>query len=133
MLERCENWIKEVALKSFDLTGQFEDTSVDVETHQNLTHWSAEQFRYMTPIDCSSANIMLAFAKCYEVTGNELMLQKAKALGDNLVACQDVMGKIPTIQSPYLPDFWINCQCYTVKALLEVEQIIVNITNSSKL
>ena len=191
MLDRCVKWIKDVALKSFDLTGQFEDTSVDVETHQNLTHWSAEpfaiyllskedatadeiadavdltrfsedqfvywdalpasnglksictpcayeqywnddvkfkgsteQFRYMTPIDCSSANIMLAFAKCYEATGDGLMLQKAKALGDNLVACQDVMGKIPTIQSPYLPDFWINCQCYTVKALLEVESII---------
>ena len=191
MAEKCEAWIRDVAMKTFDLTGQFEDTSVDVETHQNLTHWSAtpyamhllskenitkeelsdaldlvrfcedqfvywdalpasnglknictpcayeqykndfirfkgstEQFKYMTPIDCSSANVMLAFVKCYEATGDLLMLQKAKALGDNLVATQDIMGKIPTIQSPYLPDFWINCQNYTVKVLLETEEII---------
>ncbi|MCQ2143584.1 MAG: hypothetical protein MJY56_05895 [Bacteroidales bacterium] len=190
MLLKCEAWMKAVPMKTFDLTGQFEDTTIDVESHQNLTHWSAapyamyllgkedrtaeefedaidlirfcedqfvywdalpssnglksintpcgyeqyknepvkfkgtdEQFRYYSPIDASSANIMLAMARAYEETGDELFYQKAKALADNLVLCQDVWGKIPTIQSGYTTDFWINCQYYTITALLEMERI----------
>ncbi|MCF0172533.1 MAG: hypothetical protein HUJ91_02195 [Bacteroidales bacterium] len=191
MAARCASWISAVPLKSFDLTGQFEDTSVDVVTHQNLTHWSAvpyalyllakenitedeyqdamdlirfsedqfvywdalpnsngnkgiwapcayeqymnsavefpdskEQFNYLSPIDCSAANIMLAMARAYQVSGDELMYAKAKALADNLVLSQKDSGKIPTVQSDYTDDFWINCQNYTVSALLEMEKIV---------
>lgn len=41
MRDGAAKWMKEVALETFDLTGQFEDTSVDVQPYQNLTNCTA--------------------------------------------------------------------------------------------
>lgn len=44
MKEKAFGWMKEHALKTFDLTGQFEDVGVDVEPYQNLTNCTASPF-----------------------------------------------------------------------------------------
>lgn len=41
MRVKCENWMDEFAIAPFDMTGQFEDVSVDgVELFSNMTHWT---------------------------------------------------------------------------------------------
>lgn len=45
MREKAENWMKTVALETFDLTGQFEDVNVeDVHPYQNLTNCTASPY-----------------------------------------------------------------------------------------
>lgn len=41
MRVKCENWMDEFAIAPFDMTGQFEDVSVEgVELFSNMTHWT---------------------------------------------------------------------------------------------
>jgi len=44
LLSKAEKWMREVALETFDLTGQFEDASVDVVAYQNLTNCTAAPY-----------------------------------------------------------------------------------------
>lgn len=45
MRHKAEKWMKEVALETFDLTGQFEDVNVeDVHPYQNLTNCTASPY-----------------------------------------------------------------------------------------
>ena len=44
MKEKAFKWMDDVALKTFDLTGQFEDVGVDVKPYQNLTNCTAAPF-----------------------------------------------------------------------------------------
>lgn len=41
MRDKAQKWMDEVAVESFDLTGQFEDVSTDVHPYQNLTNCTA--------------------------------------------------------------------------------------------
>lgn len=41
MRDKAEKWMEEVAVETFDLTGQFEDVSTDVRPFQNLTNCTA--------------------------------------------------------------------------------------------
>lgn len=44
MLAKAEKWMNEVALETFNLTGQFEDVTVDVVPYQNLTNCTAAPY-----------------------------------------------------------------------------------------
>lgn len=44
MLSKAESWMQTVALETFDMTGQFEDVSVDVKPYQNLTNATASGY-----------------------------------------------------------------------------------------
>lgn len=44
MRDRAQKWMDEVAVESFDLTGQFEDVSTDVKPFQNLTNCTASPY-----------------------------------------------------------------------------------------
>ncbi len=41
MRDKAEKWMEEVAVETFDLTGQFEDVSTDMQPYQNLTNCTA--------------------------------------------------------------------------------------------
>lgn len=41
MRDKAQRWMDEVAVETFDLTGQFEDVSTDVQPYQNLTNCTA--------------------------------------------------------------------------------------------
>ncbi len=44
MRDKAQRWMDEVAVESFDLTGQFEDVSTDVQPFQNLTNCTASPY-----------------------------------------------------------------------------------------
>lgn len=44
ILSKAEKWMREVALETFNLTGQFEDVTVDVAPYQNLTNCTAAPY-----------------------------------------------------------------------------------------
>jgi len=44
LLSKSEKWMREVALETFNLTGQFEDVTVDVVAYQNLTNCTAAPY-----------------------------------------------------------------------------------------
>ncbi len=44
MRDKAEKWMNEVAVETFDLTGQFEDVSTDVKPYQNLTNCTAAPY-----------------------------------------------------------------------------------------
>ena len=44
VLAKAEQWMQNEIMKSFDLTGQFEDVSVDVQPYQNLTNCTASAY-----------------------------------------------------------------------------------------
>lgn len=87
------------------------------------TTWYApaglEQYLWNVPIDGSTAAIMNAFLNTYKMTGDELMLEKALALGDSITRVQDSeTGMIVThwMSNEWahtLNHFWINCHLGT--------------------
>lgn len=183
MRQKAENWMKEVALETFDLTGQFEDVNVeDVHPYQNLTnctaspyasyilkgkpsakdiedardlirmsedqfvHWNClpekngirrmtgpcvfEQHRYQTPVDNSSCNVANAYLDLYEVTGDRLAFEKAKALVDALTVAQQVTnGYMPTTLDYRNPKkdkgrtFWLNCCVASINIWLRMAEL----------
>lgn len=44
MRDKAEKWMSDVAIETFDLTGQFEDVSVEMEPYQNLTNCTAATY-----------------------------------------------------------------------------------------
>ena len=176
-------WMKEVALETFDLTGQFEDVTVEgLKPYENLTnctaapyasyilhnapsaediadardlirlsedqfvHWNEvpdengirilgtpcvfEQHKYQMPVDNSTCNVANAYLDLYEVTGDRLAFEKARALIDNLTVVQQVTsGQIPTTFKMRTPEndkrrtFWINCSNASIKILLRMAEM----------
>ncbi len=78
-----------------------------------------EQYDWYVPIDSSTASLIKDFLCVYELTKDELLLEKACALGDSVTRMQDpVSGVIPTHWmkedcTENLENFWINCHIYT--------------------
>lgn len=74
-----------------------------------------EQYFWYVPIDGSTGAIMKTFLDLYSVKHDELMLEKACALGDAITRMQDFnTGVIPTHWmwkdcTENLQNFWINC------------------------
>lgn len=175
---KAEVWMKTVALRDFDFTGQFEDVSVsNLRPYENLTNCTAapyasyllkkahptaeeiayakdlirlsedqflywntfpdkmglrristpcvfEQYKYRKPVDSSVCNVSNAFLDAYNVTGDQLYLQKAKALIDNITINQSsVNGIISTTWDFRETDkdgsrtFWINCSLHSIRTL----------------
>lgn len=86
-----------------------------------------EQYKYQMPVDNSACNVSNAMLSLYEVTGDKVMLAKAKALIDNItvVQCSNT-GKIPTtwrIRLNYKPTFWANCTYDSVCTLLRMDSL----------
>lgn len=180
MCAKAEAWMKDVPMKTFDLTGQFEDVTVlGLESYQNLTnctaapyasclltsaevsgsdvkdaetlirfcedqfvHWSSlpdnvgfhrihtpcvyEQYKYRMPVDNSTCNVVNAMLDYYDVTGDELMFAKAKALTDALVNVQNPLnGAIYTTWDFNKSDknIWINCSYSSIKLLLRFSEM----------
>ena len=86
-----------------------------------------EQYKYAMPVDNSSCNVANAMLSLYELTGDELMKEKAKALIDNITVTQCVnTGKILTtwrVRHNTKPSFWINCSYSSVCTLLRMEEL----------
>ena len=58
--EKCEKWMDEEALKTFDLRGQFKDVSVaDIEPYENLTNCTATPYAsyLLNKKNCSGMDI----------------------------------------------------------------------------
>ncbi len=181
MQKAGEKWMMDVPLKSFDMTGQFEDVTVlGLQPYENLTnctaspyadyllrkdnpteeevacaldlmrlsedqfiHWDYpvgpdgirkrcapavhEQYKYETPIDNSSCNVANALLSYYDLTGNRLAFEKAKALIDNLTIQQHQnSGVIPTalvfrpVDRDIKTQITINCCFADVKMLMRM-------------
>ena len=86
-----------------------------------------EQYKYAMPVDNSSCNVANAMLSIYELTGDELMKAKAKALIDNITVTQCVnTGKILTtwrVRHNTKPSFWINCSYSSACTLLRMEEL----------
>jgi len=78
-----------------------------------------EQYFWYVPIDSSTAALINDFLYVYEITKDELLLEKACALGDSITRMQDKeSGVIPTHWmkedcTENLENFWINCHIHT--------------------
>ncbi|MBE7034152.1 MAG: hypothetical protein E7406_08015 [Ruminococcaceae bacterium] len=85
-----------------------------------------EQYYWYVPIDGSTAMVALAFLNMYEVTKDELYLEKALALGDSITRMQNPeSGVIPTHWmttdcSTVLKNFWMNCHIGSAYAMKEL-------------
>ena len=83
-----------------------------------------EQYEWYVPIDGSTGAVMCAFLDLYAVTKNQLLLEKACALGDAITRMQDgESGVIPTHWMSREPakdlyNFWINCHIGTAFYML---------------
>ena len=83
-----------------------------------------EQYYCYEPVDDSSANMMQAYLDLYALTGDALLLEKAKALMDHLTILQDqVTGMILSIDEP-VEYFWIDCSVNTQNALLRLADVV---------
>ena len=181
--EAGEKWMREVPLKSFDMTGQFEDVTVlKLKPYENLTNCSAspyaeyllnkespteediknavdlmrlsedqfvhwdypygpdgvrarcapavhEQYKYETPIDNSSCNVANPLLSYFEMTGDRLAFEKAKALIDNLTIVQNqTSGVIPTALvfrsvDRTVKQITLNCCFADVKILMRMHEL----------
>ena len=85
-----------------------------------------EQYFWYVPIDSSTAVILNDFLNVYKITKDELLLEKACALGDSITRMQDrETGVIPTHWmkedcTENLENFWINCHIMSAFAMMEL-------------
>ena len=89
-----------------------------------------EQYKYETPIDNSSCNVANALLSYYELTGDRLAFEKAKALIDNLTIQQHQnSGVIPTAfifrpaDRENKQQITLNCCFADVKILLRMHHL----------
>ena len=89
-----------------------------------------EQYLWYVPIDGSTGAIMRAFISAYKLTGDELMKEKALALGDSITRVQDSdTGMILThwMSNDWantIEHFWINCHLGTAAAMVELAEFM---------
>jgi len=88
-----------------------------------------EQYNWYLPISSSTADILRAFLKLYQVNKDPLLLEKACALGNRITTMQNTTsGMIPThwTRKECIEDggqLWINCQIYTAEVMLELAEV----------
>lgn len=85
-----------------------------------------EQYKWYLPIDSSTADVVKAFLNTYKLTGDELLLEKAFALGDSITRRQNPKtGYIPTHWiskncSEIFYNFWMNCHINSAFTMIEL-------------
>lgn len=88
-----------------------------------------EQYYWYVPIDGSTASLINDFLAVYNVTKDELLLEKACALGDSITRMQNKEnGVIPTHWmkkdcAENLENFWINCHIGTAFVMMKLAEI----------
>jgi len=101
---------------------------------RDLRTWSPpcvlEQYKYYVPVDASAASMILAYAKAYEATGEQLYLAKATALANMMTIWQDMQsGYLPTRWLVGRGDInWLNCATYDIQALLTLDSVLSKTT-----
>lgn len=79
-----------------------------------------EQYNCYWPVDASMSNFISVWTKAYKCTGDNLYLEKARAMADAILRNQRPDGSIPTwFFDTDLPD-WLNCMVYSAETLLEL-------------
>ena len=82
-----------------------------------------EQYFCYEPVDDSSSNMANAYMDLYEITGDKLLLEKARALMDHLTILQNqVTGMILSIDEP-VEYFWLGCNYISFSTLLRLAQM----------
>lgn len=88
-----------------------------------------EQYDWYVPIDSSTATLINDFLCVYEITKDELLLEKACALGDSITRMQDKhSGVIPTHWmkedcTENLENFWINCHIHSAFMMMKLAKV----------
>ena len=79
-----------------------------------------EQYNCYWPVDASMSNFISVWTKAYKCTGDNLYLEKARAMADAILRNQRPDRSIPTwFFDIDLPD-WLNCMVYSAETLLEL-------------
>jgi hypothetical protein len=82
-----------------------------------------EQYFCYEPVDDSSSNMANAYLDLYAITGNKLLLEKAKALMDHLTILQNqVTGMILSIDEP-VEYFWLGCNYFSFTTLMRLADL----------
>ena len=119
----------QTALKLVDWSeDQFVVWSDPAPTHRYAATWrlpaALEQYNCYMPIDASCAQFVFAFCRAYRVTGNELYLEKAKAIADNILRNQRPDGFIPTFFQDSEHLTWLNCMTFSAESLLYLDETL---------
>ena len=88
------------------------------------TPTALEQYDYYTPIDASMADFIRAFALAWRATGDDLYVEKAKALADCVLRHQRADGTIPTYFDSRKGSDWVNCMVYTATCLERLSEVV---------
>jgi hypothetical protein len=83
----------------------------------------AEQYQGYVPVDASSDHMVFTYLKAYNILGEPIYLEKAKALANTIVNIQHENGLIPTFLTPTLPEFWFNCMIASLMMLEEMSTV----------
>ena len=110
------------------------DKPLKHHNHDNTDNWSypagLEQYAWYVPIDSSTAGIMSSFLNMHRLTGEELYLEKAKALANSITRMQNTEnGMIPTHWrfkdcKETGGELWINCLIGTTNRLFSIAEYI---------
>lgn len=89
-----------------------------------ITPCTLEQYHFRAPIDDSAANMVEGWLGLYEKTGDELILEKAKAMASSFSIAQNTLsGRLPTYWSTFENYVvWANCTLISVEALMKIEK-----------
>jgi len=97
------------------------------DTSLFITPCGYEQYKWHVPIDASTSKIATVFTGMYKATGDELYLEKAKALADSITRVQHENGYIPTHWMSERhrngSNTWINCMLSTATFLLNLGKL----------
>ena len=90
------------------------------------TPCAVEQYLYRSPIDATISNIAMSSMNYYNATGDNLWMEKARALMDNVTIVQDALtGRIPTgFEIELCTVDWLNCMTTTVAALVRMADMM---------
>ena len=90
--------------------------------HMDWKNWKMptglEQYDYYTPIDATMANFVRSFLVAWKATGEELYLEKARAMADCIVRNQRKDGTIPTYFDSRGGSDWVNCMASSADSLM---------------
>ncbi len=110
------------------------DKPLKHHNHDNTDNWfypaGLEQYAWYVPIDSSTAGIMSSFMNMHKLTGDELYLEKAKALANSITGMQNTEnGMIPTHWRfrdcrETGGELWINCLIGTANRLFAIAEYI---------
>ena len=110
------------------------DKPLKYHSHDNTDNWyypaGLEQYAWYVPIDSSTAGIMSSFLNMHRLTGEELYLEKAKALANSITRMQNTEnGLIPTHWRTRDcretgGELWVNCLIGTANRLFEIAEYL---------